>query len=196
MHRSKILFAPFLRPSEPYTFGRYFWGTLYKVWEVGIVVICVFRDLSVLCECYVGCSVSTGMMLRHREETVYIIGIARLGKYILTLSSVQTSNTVLKCWTVTCMVQTKPCCPWPVFNIHVTRSSDQSLCKLIGPAGGSLVISAHPLIHSLTDGQAVDTAKGGNIWRILVLFSVEILILQFLFPDPASVPIFRQLCGQ
>ena len=64
-----------------------------------------FRDLSVLCECYVGCSVSTGMMLRHREETVYIIGIARLGKYILTLSYVQTSNTVLKCWTVTCMVQ-------------------------------------------------------------------------------------------
>ena len=60
----------------------------------------VFRDLSLLCECYVGCSVSTGMMLRHREETVYIIGIARLGKYILTLFSVQTSNTVLKCWTV------------------------------------------------------------------------------------------------
>ena len=76
-----------------------------KVWQVVIVIICVFRDLSVLCECYVGCSVSTGMMLRHREETVYIIGIARLGKYILTLSSVQTSNTVLKCWTVTCMVQ-------------------------------------------------------------------------------------------
>ena len=81
-----------------------------------------FRDLSVLCECYVGCSVSTGMMLRHQEETVYIIGIARLGKYILTLFYVQTSNTVSKCWTVTCMVQTKPYCPWPgqclIFMLH------------------------------------------------------------------------------
>ena len=147
-----------------------------------------------MCECYVGCSVSTAMMLRHREETVYIIGIARLGKYILTLFSVQTSNTVLKCWTVTCMVQIKPYCPWPVFNIHVTLSSDQSRCKLIGPAGGCLVISAHPPLHSLTDGQTVDiiAIRGYND----VLFSVEILILQFPFPDPASVPIFRQLCGQ
>ena len=51
----------------------------------------------------------------------------------------------------------------PVFNIHVTRSSDQSRCKLIGPAGGSLVISAHPPLHSLTDGQTVDTATRGNI---------------------------------
>ena len=30
MHRIEIWLAPFLRPSESYTFRRYFWGTLYN----------------------------------------------------------------------------------------------------------------------------------------------------------------------
>ena len=34
MHRIKIWFAPFLWPSEPYTFRRYFWGTLYILTSV------------------------------------------------------------------------------------------------------------------------------------------------------------------